>query len=102
MSINLYQQKQQLLGLSAKANHSNSAVSSSASWNFDLTSNTSVYRIYSDTSLCYMKLNASANSSNWDYIIPAATIMDFYNYEKSSNVSVISSDSLTHVLVGEY
>lgn len=101
MSKKFIQQKQQLLGSKVLARHSNTSVSTSNSWNVTLDANTSLIRVYSDND-CYLTINASANTSNWDYIIPSLNLIDLYNYENATSVGIIAKTANSSVIIGEY
>ena len=101
MSKKFIQQKQQLFGTKAINRHSNNSVSTSSSWDVTLNANTSVFRIYSDND-CYLTINTTANTSNWDYFIPALNVIDLYNYESANTIGIIATSANSSVIIGEY
>lgn len=102
MSKKYYQQKQQLLGGYALTTTSNTAVSSSISWGVPVTSNTSIVRIYSENYSSLLKYNSSANTSSWDYVIPANSVLDLYNYPSVTSVNVIGDGGSPKVRIAQY
>jgi len=99
MSKIYYQQKQVLLGGAALQVNTNLALTSATS--ISITANTSIIRIYVEDSAVYLRYNATATSSAWDYIIPYNGVLDLYNIPSISSISILSTSS-SKVFVAQY
>lgn len=94
-------QKQNYIGGLSLQNDANTSLSSTGNWTINLNSNCSIIRVYSNNS-AFLKYSGTANSSIYDYYVPANTFLDIYNYPIANNIGLIAESTTCSIKVSQY
>lgn len=101
MTQHYHLQKQNYIGGLSLQNDANTSLTSTENWSINLTSNCSIIRVFSNNS-AFLKYSGIANSSIYDYYVPANTFLDIYNYPIANSISLVAESSTCSIKVSQY